>query len=547
MTNKQIADEFQTLGQLMELQGENKFKIRSYSNAYLTLRKLPDPLSEMSAEEISSIKGVGNAIAGKIQELLENGKMATLERYREQIPEGIQEMLKIKGFGPKKIKVIWDDLGIESIGELLYAVNENRLIELNGFGPKTQEDLKQKLEYYQKTKFQFHHATILEEAILVQEELAQIIPGARIETTGALRRAANVSSAVELIIGSDKDVLTSLQKQFPDLELVGDSIYKGHSSRAFPCFFYLSDLSNFGSNQFIWTAHEEFSASLGADKITGFKEEKAVFDQLRLPYIAPELRESTWALELARADKLPLLIESKDIKGIAHAHSTYSDGLQSLSEMAAYTKGQGFEYLVITDHSKSAFYANGLKPDRVQEQFAEIDALNAQYTDFKILKGIESDILSDGSLDYEEELLAQFDVIIASVHSNLRMDEAKATERLIKAIQNPFTHILGHPTGRLLLSRKGYPIDHKAIIDACAAYKVSIELNANPYRLDLDWSWIPYAIEKGVLISINPDAHSTAGIHHIIHGVASARKGGLDAQNCLNARSLEAFLLAIKK
>ncbi|GAB5551378.1 MAG: helix-hairpin-helix domain-containing protein [Saprospiraceae bacterium] len=547
MTNKQIANEFQSLGHLMELHGENKFKIRSYANAYLTLRKLPEPLSEMSDEGISQIKGVGKAIAGKIRELLDNGQMATLEKFRDKTPKGIQEMLKIKGFGPKKIKVIWDELGIESIGELLYAVNENRLIELNGFGSKTQEDLKQKLEYYQKTKYQFHYATLLEEAELLQSELEALIPNARIEFTGALRRATNTSNAVELIIGSESDLLAVIQSEFPNLEKVADQIYRGHSSRDFPFIIYWSDLVSFGANQFKWTTAETLVKELKAENFSGMAEESIVFEHLGLPYIAPELRESLWAVDLAKENRLPTLIEAKDIKGVVHAHSTYSDGLQSLAEMAAYTQAQGFEYLVITDHSKSAFYANGLKPDRVLQQFEEIDTLNAQYSDFKILKGIESDILSDGSLDYEEDILAQFDVIIASVHSNLRMDETKATQRLLGAIRNPYTHILGHPTGRLLLSREGYPIDHKAIIDACAEFRVSIELNANPYRLDLDWSWIPYAMEKGVLISINPDAHSTAGIHHIPYGIASARKGGLDAQNCLNARGLEAFLAAIKK
>lgn len=547
MTNKQIANEFQTLGHLMELHGENKFKIRSYANAYLTLRKLPESLSEMNDESISGIKGVGKAIAGKINELLEHGQMATLEKYREKTPKGIQEMLKIKGFGPKKIKVIWDELGIESIGELLYAVNENRLIELNGFGSKTQEDLKQKLEYYQKTKYQFHHATILEEAELLHAEIKQLLPNTRIEYTGALRRAANTSNAVELIIGSESECLSVIQAKFPELEKVADQIYRGHSSRDFPFIIYLSDLVSFGANQFKWTTAETLVKALKAENLSGMAEESIVFNHLGLPYIAPELRESFWAIDLAKENQLPTLIEAKDIKGVVHAHSTYSDGLQSLAEMAAYTQAQGFEYLVITDHSKSAFYANGLKPDRLFQQFEEIDTLNAQYSDFKILKGIESDILSDGSLDYEADILAQFDVIIASVHSNLRMDESKATERLLGAIRNPYTHILGHPTGRLLLSREGYPIDHKAIIDACAEYRVSIELNANPYRLDLDWSWIPYAMEKGVLISINPDAHSTAGIHHIPYGIASARKGGLDAQNCLNTRSLEDFMQAIKK
>lgn len=546
MTNKEIASAFQLLGNLMELHGENSFKIRSYQNAYRTIRRLPEPLSEMETEDIAAVKGIGKAILGKINELLEGGTMATLERYKAQTPEGVQDMLQIKGFGPKKIKVIWDALGVESIGELLYAVNENRLIELKGFGAKTQEDLRQKLEYYQKSRDQFHYATLLAEAEQLMAMLRQKIPGIKIATTGALRRAANTSNAVELLIGTDVPIEEQLAGLFEEWESVAEHIYRGKSERGFPVHLFLTGRDKWGTAQFKWSSAEDFLQALDLDAVSAVATEAEVFSGLDLPYIAAELRENTWALDLARAGNLPDLLEAKDIKGVVHSHSTYSDGLHSLEEMAAYTRAQGYEYLVITDHSKSAFYANGLSAERVLQQFAEVDQLNQQWTDFTILKGIESDILSDGSLDYEPDLLAQFDVVIASVHSNLRMDEAKANQRLLKAIENPYTHILGHPTGRLLLSRKGYPLDHQLIIDACAAHGVAIELNANPYRLDLDWSWIPYALEKEVLISINPDAHSTLGVHDIRYGVASARKGGLSAAYCLNARSLEAFKAALR-
>lgn len=547
MTNKDIAKAFQFLGDLMELHGENSFKIRSYQNAYRTIRQLPTPLSEMSQEEIEAVKGIGKAISGKIRELLNGGTMATLERYKSQTPEGVQEMLQIKGFGPKKIKVIWEDLGAESIGELLYAVNENRLIELKGFGAKTQEDLRQKLEYYQKTRNQFHYATLLAEAEILLAEFRKQFPGATVELTGAIRRAMNTSNAVEILVGQTEGISEGLEALLEKVESVAEDIFRGQSKRDFPVVVFYTKPEKWGLAQFKWSSAESFLQGLELDSIQPTDTEEAVFASLQLPYIAPELRESTWSIELAQKNALPELIEVNDIKGVVHSHSTYSDGLHTLEEMANYSRQQGYEYLVITDHSKSAFYANGLQPERVEKQFAEVDQLNQQWRDFKILKGIESDILSDGSLDYDDDLLAQFDVIIASVHSNLRMDEEKANQRLIKAIENPYTHILGHPTGRLLLSRKGYPIDHRLIIDACAANGVAIELNANPYRLDLDWSWIPYALEKKVWISINPDAHSTQGIHDIQFGVASARKGGLSAEKCLNARSLDAFLAALNK
>jgi DNA polymerase (family 10) len=278
-----------------------------------------------------------------------------------------------------------------------------------------------------------------------------------------------------------------------------------------------------------------------------FYSEEEIYDSLNLQYIDPELREGLYEVKLAQQHKIPELIKLDDLKGILHNHTTYSDGVHTLSEMANYCKQLGYEYLGICDHSKSAFYAQGLSIEKVIEQQNEINKLNTAFSDFKILKGIESDILNDGSLDYPDEILTTFDFIVASIHSNLNMPEDKATERLIKAIENPFTSILGHPTGRLLLARAGYPINHKKVIDACAANKVSIELNAHPYRLDIDWRWIPYCIEKGVKISINPDAHHKEGFHDMYYGVCAARKGFLDKNNCLNALSLNDLLISFKK
>ncbi|MBR9919303.1 MAG: DNA polymerase/3'-5' exonuclease PolX [Bacteroidetes bacterium] len=547
MTNKEIAKAFQELGRLMELHEENPFKIRSYNSAYINLRKLPQPLSEVPVGDLSAIKGVGKAIAGKITELLENGKMETLERYRAETPEGVREMLEIKGFGPKKIRVIWKELGVESVGELLYAVNENRLIELKGFGAKTQEDLRQKLEYFQRSRNKFHFASLEAEALAFSAAFRESFPDHKFEWTGALRRKSNVLEGLEFLT-SASDFAAWLKQQ--DAEIVGEESHKitGKTAGGIPFTIYRCKDSEFGSKWFRYTASAEFmDAFLKKFPEREFKNiasEQAIFDQTALPFIAPELREQDWALEL---EQMPELLEEKDILGVVHAHSTWSDGVNSLREMAEAAKEAGYQYLGISDHSKSAFYANGLQPERVIAQMEEIDQLNKELGDFRILKSIESDILNDGALDYEEDILKRFDFVIASVHSNLRMDEEKATSRLIAAVENPFTSILGHPTGRLLLSRKGYPIDHKKVIDACAENGVAIELNANPWRLDLDWTWIPYALEKGVWISVNPDAHSTAGIHDIHYGVLSARKGGLDKARCLNAAPANEFLKRLGK
>ncbi len=544
MTNKEIANAFQLLGGLMELHGENKFKIRSYQSAYRKLRSLDDALADMEDTAIGAIPGVGKAIHGKIRELLDNGQMTTLERYKDQTPVGIQELLQIKGLGAKKIRTIWQDLEVESVGELLYAVNENRLVELKGFGKKTQEDLKQKLEYYQESRHQFHYARVAPIAEELVEYLKVQFPASEVYLTGEVRRKCPVLSKISVILSENGDVLSNFGEKIVQLNKENSIFEVRFDNYQVPVRIITCPkqeigirlLESTGSSAFVRTLLKPYESI----DFYSYKE-TSIFEKLELPFISPELREQDWALEAARQHQLPTLIEETDIKGVLHTHTTYSDGQNSLLDMATYAKELGYEYIGITDHSKAAFYANGLKVERLYEQWEAIDQLNKELAPFKIFKGIESDILSDGRLDYEEDILKQFDFIIASVHSNLKMDEAKATQRLLTAIENPYTNILGHPTGRLLLSRKGYPIDHKKVIDACAANNVVIELNANPYRLDLDWTWIPYAIEKGVKIAINPDAHSKQGIHDITFGVAAARKGGLSAEDCLNVLSREEF------
>lgn len=551
MTNKEIARQFQYLGQIMELHLENPFKIRSYSSAYITLRKLPTPLGEMTDEEIIGLKGIGKNIAAKIRELLTTGELETIKKYEAMTPDGVRDMLQVKGFGPKKIRSIWKDLGVETVGELLYACNENRLVELKGFGQKTQEDLRQKLEYFLRSKGKFLYADMENVALSVLEFLQQKLPEAKVELTGAIRRRCNVVEKIEILIGQDDNISQIVEGQLLTELNFKDNCLHAKTAEGHPVRIYQCKKSEFGSKQFRFTASEEFmTAFLKMNEkvdFRGMENEAGVFEKAALPYLEPELREQPWALDLAAKSNVPNLLEEKDIRGIVHAHSTYSDGLASLREMAEHTKSLGYSYLGITDHSKAAFYANGLKEDRLFEQWAEAEALNTEMAPFRVFKGIESDILNDGSLDYDEEILKQFDFIIASVHSNLRMDEEKATNRILKAVENPYTTILGHPTGRLLLSRQGYPIDHLKIIDACAANGVAVELNANPYRLDLDWTWIPYALEKGVLVSINPDAHSTGGIKDIRYGVLSARKGGLTAETCLTCFDADQFSAYISK
>jgi DNA polymerase (family X) len=545
MTNKEIARAFQDLAAIMELHEENAFKIKTYSNAYITLRKLETPLQGAALPALQAIKGIGKSTAEKIMELLQTGQLKVFQEYAEKTPEGVIKMLQIKGLGVKKIQAIWKQLGIETIGELLYACAENRLVELHGFGKKTQMEIQKTLEYYYKSENKTHFATIETAAHDFVNHLKQIFPNAPIELVGEMRRKMPVIERVEILLGLNPleinllESLKSVQKQdnyyFFKPELTDSALEKA--------ILYVCAPAEFGSKQFKYTGNSAFlDAFVQKTQGISFKNlptEQAIFEKANLPYLNPVLRESDFFLNQPTR---PQLITVADLQGVIHTHTTYSDGLNTLSEMANAAKTKGFKYIGITDHSKAAFYANGLKEDRLYQQWAEIDALNKTFTDFKILKGIESDILNDGSLDYADDILKQFDFIIASVHTNLKMDIHKATARLIKAIENPYTTILGHPTGRLLLSREGYPIDYQKVIDACAANQVAIELNAHPYRLDLDWAKIPLATEKGVLIGIHPDAHSCAGIDHIKYGVYAAQKGGLEPKNCLNTLNINDFL-----
>lgn len=534
MTNRDIARFFNRLAKIMELHDENVFKIRSYANAYLSLRKVEQDLSQMSVEDIASIKGVGKNISDKIQELLQTSTLATYEKYVEKTPEGIIKMLDIKGFGPKKIKVVWKELGIENVGELLYACNENRLVELKGFGLKTQATLKKQLEYFIDSQGKYLFDYLETEANELEALIKTNFPDNKSSLVGLTKRMMPEVTGIDILSTiEDSDLIEKVE----GLEMNDEGTmlqYKGY-----PVFLNQVSDEDFGARAFQLNSGEQFLENI--TEIPNAENEKAVFEKLGLTYVVPEYRESATAYEQAKNNQLPLLITDSDIKGVVHNHSTYSDGLHSVKEMADECIRLGYEYFVMSDHSKAAFYANGLSEDRVIAQMTEIDKLNESYQDFRIFKSIECDILNDGSMDYGDEFLKEFELVIASVHTNLKMDKTKANARLAKAIENPNTHILGHPTGRLLLAREGYPIDHAFIIDACAANGMIIELNANPSRLDLDWSWIPYALEKGVKISINPDAHSKDQIRYIHAGVCAARKGGLTADMCLNALGLAEF------
>ena len=542
MHNYEIAEYFSLLAKLMDIHGENAFKIKSYSNAAYTLDRLNDPLEAMSPAQIAGIRGIGDALAQKIVDLLATKKLQILEDYIEKTPAGILEMLKIKGLGPKKIITIWKELGIESIGELLYACEENRLINYKGFGAKTQQSIQDALNYYLQNQGSFLYQQVQTIVAQIENALSLQFPNNQHQVSGHFKRQMETLDFLDIVTTTSHTLLSDwLEAKGFILDTTNDYLScKGPDQFELRWHivpepqFFIQDFSLACSPEFwlAWQAVPNFNAQIP------FPSELAIFEQVQIPFIPSAQREDPSIIQQAKTKGLNPTIQTSDIKGIIHSHSSWSDGLHTIEQMALAAKAQGLEYLVISDHSKSAFYANGLQEDRIRAQHKEIELLNKKLAPFVIFKSIESDILNDGSLDYPDEILDLFDLVIASVHSNLKMTEEKAMMRLINAIENPYTSILGHATGRLLLSRKGYPINHEAIIKACAANDVVIELNAHPRRLDMDWRYIGQAMQEDVLISINPDAHAIDGFEDCAYGILVAQKAGLTAAQNLSSFSL---------
>lgn len=511
----------------MELHDGNPFKIRSLTNAAFRLSKAHvDVIDEAS---LADIDGIGKSIAKTVMEIAQKDTSAELQELLAKTPKGVIEMLDIKGLGPKKVKQLWHELQIESVGELLYACNENRLVSLKGFGAKTQDGVKASIEFLQSASGKAHYFAVEELANNFVEELKELQYVSNISLTGAIYRKAPTLESIDILVAADEVFENEFQSPLP-VNLIFTTEEE----------FYYELVKTSSTNEHL----EKINFNSLTDK--NFVSEEDVYEALGKPYFEPEWREGLFEERIIAAHPQDL-IDEKHLRGILHNHSTYSDGAHTLAEMASYCKELGYEYFGIADHSKSAVYAGGLQEEDIIRQHKEIDELNKKMAPFKILKGTECDILFDGSLDYSDDILKSFDYVVASIHQHFKMDEEKATARLIKAIENPYTTILGHPTGRLLLARPGYPINHKKVIDACAANNVIIELNSHPYRLDIDWTWIPYCLEKGVKVSINPDAHEKHGFHDMHFGVCVARKGLLTRGHCFNALGLseiEAFLSA---
>ena len=560
MDRKEMADILDECGTLLELKGENPFRANAYHNAARAIQQLEGNVTEMLADgSLAKVKGLGQTMIEKIAEMASSGSLVFYEKLKEETPPGLVDMLRISGFGPKRIKQVYSDLGIDTIEKLKAACEDGRIAELKGFGKKMAAKLIEGIQFLETSGQRLMLPIALTLAERLRDAIAQHPSVKRIEICGSLRRGKETIGDIDLLVSSDDAApIMKLFVEHPDvMQITGQGPTK---SSVVLSNGLAADLRVVTDDQFPFALHyftgskqhnvairaraQEFGLKLneyelaGPDRSIPCKEEADIFKALGLDYIPPELREDTGEIEAALHHKLPVLLETSDITGVFHCHTNASDGADTLEDMVKACQSRGYKYLGIADHSKSAFYANGLSVERIRAQHEQIDALNKKLKGFRIFKGIESDILADGSLDYDDEVLATFDYVVASIHQPMAMSEKTMTERVIRAIRNPYCTMLGHPTGRLLLRRDPFPIDMEAVLKEAAACGTMIEINSSPYRLDLDWIFCKRAKALGVTLVINPDAHSTTHYDNIPCGVATARRGWLTKKEVFNTLPL---------
>jgi DNA polymerase (family 10) len=567
-----VARVLEEMASLLDILGENPFKIRSYENAARAVGSLPGDLGEMVASgELLNVKGIGKSLFSHIEELHTTGKLSAYEELKAKVPPGLLDMLRIPGMGPKKVKAVYEKLGVKTIDELERAANENRVAALDGFGTRTQIKILYGIQSVKRFSERHLLHNALEEARALHDEIAEHPGVTRSLVAGSIRRHRETIKDIDILASaSDPEGVMERFTSFPRVAAVA-ARGKTKSSVVLKSGIN-ADLRVVAEAEFpfaanYFTGSKEHNTEMRARaKKMGYKlneyglfegdapipcrDEEAIYAALGLAYIPPELREAQGEIEAAERGELPDLVTEEEVRGLLHVHTSVSDGTATAEEMAEGARAMGFEYLGIADHSRSAAYAGGLSIDKVKAQSREIKELNEKLEGFRVFHGIESDILPDGSLDYPPEVLDLFDFVVASVHQNFKMSESEMTRRIVRALENPYTTILGHPTGRLLLAREGYAVDLSAVIDAAAQNRVVIEINANPHRLDLDWRYCRTAREKGVKIAIGPDSHTVKGMEDFRFGVGIARKGWLTKQdviNCLDARKIEALFEASRK
>ncbi|PYI98519.1 MAG: DNA polymerase/3'-5' exonuclease PolX [Verrucomicrobia bacterium] len=588
MTKSQIADVLQEIATLLELNDENPFKIRAYANAARSLETFGGNLADLQDEEaLAKIPGIGKAIAAKVKELAATGSLKYLEELRSEFPAAILDLFSISGLGAKKIKALYEQLHISSIEQLREACESGRVAQLPGFGETTQAKICTAIEQRAKHSGYFQFGQIAAEAESLRRDLATRPDVLQVDVAGSYRRRREIVRDVDLVVATKKPA--AITEFFVKHALVESIIAQGPtktsvrlrsgiqcdlrvvSSAEYPFalnYFTGSKEHNIEMRsralQRGWTLNEYRLARLPPDpkakkvragravrkstiKIPTVREEADLYRALGLDFVPPELRENCGEFEAAENHSLPRLLERENLRGTFHCHTIASDGHNTLEEMAAAAQELGLEYLGIAEHSKSSIQAHGIDAAKLRSQIGAIRKLNKTFDGFRVFAGVECDILRDGKLDFEDEILAELDFAVASIHSVFNLSEAEMTKRIIRAMENPFITILGHPTGRLLLKRDPYLVDVPAVLEAAAATGTWIELNSATKRLDLDWRWWPLAKQKGVKCVINPDAHRTERLQDLWFGVGIARKGWLtksDVMNCLPLGKIESELQA---
>ena len=566
MDPRSAAHTLNQLAAYLQLRGEDRFRSRAYERAARSIATLDtDDLGALDREGgLADVPGVGPAVLSLLRELIDTGESRYLERVRADVPPGLLELLRIPGLATPKIHLLHEELGIDSVASLEAAALDGRLAKLKGFAPKTAQRILKGIEFMRSAgNRSLHHRGVAQARALLAAVRAH--PDVeRAELAGSVRRHGETigdtdvvavcrdplavaasfanSPGVQSVSGADtaSPRLTYADGAQLDLHCVGDADFAVALWRATGSESHLREVSERLSARGYSLYGNTVRDARGVD--LPISTEEQLYQLAGLAFIPPEMREAHGEIARAEAGEIPALIDVGDIRGAIHCHSTWSDGKATIAEMARASRERGWSYIGITDHSQAAFYAGGLRPDRVLAQHDEIDALNAESPDFRILKGVECDILADGRLDYDEALLDRFDFVVASVHSRFSMDLVTMTDRVLRALDDPHLTVLGHPTGRLLLSRDAYAIDMHAVIEKAGEVGAAVEINADPQRLDLDWRLIPEARAHGVTLEIGPDAHSTTGLDNMAFGVGIAKKGGVEAAHVLNTWPVEDVL-----
>ncbi len=575
MDNDQVAAILDEIATLLELQGENPFRCQAYRNAARAIQQMEGRLSELiAAGKLIEIRGIGDTLQEKITALVLSGRLPFYDDLKSKIPTGLVEMLRIPAVGPKKVKALFDQLGIDDLVKLKQACDEGRVASLKGFGAKTQQKILEGIAFLGQAGDRVR----LDQAEAVANSLLEGLRGCvgiiRLEVCGSLRRRKEIIRDIDILANSKE--ATTVMKCFVGLPGVSQVIGHGDTKSSIVIdkgvvdgrrFVINADLRVVDDDQFPFALNyftgskehnvairgraQNYGLKLNEYELVGAKgrvlcqEEADIYLALDMDYVAPELRENTGEVEAAVAHRLPKLIEKQDILGTFHCHTNWSDGSASLEEMAIAARELGLQYLGIADHSQSLKMANGLTPERVRQQQAEIDQLNSRMSGFTIFKGTECDILADGQLDYPDDVLASFDYVVASIHTHFNQTLEEMTARIVRAVSHPRVTMLGHGTGRLVLRREPYKVDLEAVMKAAAKHGTRIEINAHPFRLDIDWLACKRAKSLGVGLVINPDAHATQEIANIVYGVDVARRGWLEKSDVLNTLPADQVVKAL--